>query len=216
MPPRKAHPLKPAELRRSFSPNEVPFETSDLAPQCQGPVVGQDRAKQALEFGLAMRDMDYHVYVAGPQATGKTHLVRSLVEEIARRQPPPPDWVYVYNFRQPDEPRALRMAPGGGRELAKEMADLVTAFRTKIPELFESEEYSARKEQVLGEFKHRRTKIFSDLDQQAKELGYVLRFEPTGIMVAPAGPDGEPLDETAIREMDEASRADLRDRKSVV
>jgi predicted ATP-dependent protease len=216
MPLRKAQLLKPADLRRSFSPSEVPFETSDLAPECQGPVVGQDRAKRALEFGLAMRDMDYHVYVAGPQATGKTHLVRSLVEGIARQQPPPPDWVYVHNFRQPDQPRALRLVPGGGRVLAKEMADLVMAFRTKIPELFESEEYSARKEEVLGEFKRRRTKIFSDLDHQAKEVGYVLRFEPTGIMVAPAGPDGEPLDETAIREMDEPARADLRQRSDQV
>jgi hypothetical protein len=47
MPPRKAQLLKPADLRRVFSPGDVPFETSDLAPQCQGPVVGQDRAKRA-------------------------------------------------------------------------------------------------------------------------------------------------------------------------
>ncbi len=216
MPPRKALAVKLADLRRVFNPADVPFETSELALECQEPVVGQDRAKQALEFGLSMHDMDYHVFVAGPQATGKTHLVRSFVERMARDQPPPPDWVYVHNFRQPDQPRALRLAPGGGQVLAREMAQLVTAFKTKIPELFESEEYAARKEELLGEFKRRRTKIFSDLDHQARELGYVLRFEPTGIMVAPAGEDGEPLDETAIREMNEEARAELRKRSDQV
>ena len=52
-------PLKPQDLRRDFDPALVPFETSDQAAQCQEPVVGQDRAQEALEVGLAMRDMEY-------------------------------------------------------------------------------------------------------------------------------------------------------------
>jgi lon-related putative ATP-dependent protease len=54
------------------------------------------------------------------------------------------------------------------------------------------------------------------LDSQAREQGYTLRFEPTGIMVAPAGPDGEPLPETAIRGMKPEERENLRARSDVV
>jgi len=210
MPVSTLEPLRPAELRRGFDPKKVPFETSDQAASCQEPVVGQARAKEALEFGLSMRDMEYHVFVDGPPNTGKTHLVRSFVEKIAKDQAPPPDWVYVHNFRQPDEPRALRLPPGGGREFAKEMADLVEVLKKRIPDMFEGEEHARRKEELQAGFKNRRTEIFSELDRQAREEGYVLKFEPTGIMVAPADEDGQPMPEARIREMDEEERAVLR------
>ena len=216
MPVSTVEPLRPAQLRRSFDPKKVPFETSDQAASCQEPVVGQARAKEALEFGLAMRDMDYHVFVDGPPNTGKTFLVRSFVEKIAKDEAPPPDWVYVHNFRQPDEPRALRFKPGGGRKFAKQMADLVEALQKHIPEIFESEEHARRKEELQAAFKNRRTQIFSDLDRQAREEGYVLKFEPTGIMVAPADEDGQPMPETRIREMEEEERAVLRKKSDAI
>lgn len=209
-------PLKIKDLRRIFDPAGIPFETSEQAPECPEAVVGQKRAKEALEFGLAMRDMDYHVFVAGPQRTGKTHLVKSLLEPIARHQPPPPDWVYVYNFHQPDQPRALRLSPGEGKVFAKEMTELVENLKTKIPALFEGEEYATAREQLLVDFKRRRSEIFSELDRQAKAQGYLLRFEATGIMVAPAGEDGEPMSEQAIREMSEAEREVLRKKSDIL
>ncbi|MFH1033695.1 MAG: ATP-binding protein [Pseudomonadota bacterium] len=208
--------LKIKDLRRTFDPANIPFETSEQAPECQEAVVGQKRAKEALEFGLAMPDMDYHVFVAGPQRTGKTHLVRSFLEPIARHQPPPPDWVYVHNFHQPDQPRALRLSPGEGKVFAKEMAELVESLKSKIPALFESEDYANSREQLLVEFKRHRAEIFSELDRQAKEQGYLLRFEATGIMVAPAGEDGEPMSEQAIREMSEDERDGLRKKSDIL
>ena len=212
MPPKQdpAQPLSPALLRRRFDPKKVPFETSDQAAQCMEPVVGQARAKEALQFGLAIRDMGYHVFVDGPRRTGKTHLVRSFVEKLAAELPPPPDWVYVHNFRQPDRPRALRLPSGGGRTFAKEMAELVEGLTDKIPALFESEEYARRKEALAADFKVKRTEVFSKLDEMARGEGYVLRFEPTGIMVAPADDEGKPLPESVIRQLDEAEREDLR------
>ncbi len=216
MPAKPPEPLRPAQLRRSFDPKKVPFETSDQAASCQDPVVGQARAKEALEFGLAMRDMDYHVFVDGPQNTGKTHLVRTFVERIAQEQPPPPDWVYVHNFRQPDQPRALRFPPGGARVFAKEMESLVEALQKHIPEIFESEEYARRKEGLQADFKRRRSEVFSELDRQTREEGYVLRFEPTGIMVAPADEDGQPLPEARIRELSEEERAALRKKSDLI
>lgn len=216
MPVRTLEPLRPAELRRKYDPKKVPFETSDQAAACQEPVVGQTRAKEALEFGLSMRDMDYHVFVDGPYNTGKTYLVRSFVEKIAKELAPPPDWVYVHNFRQPDSPRALRFNPGGGRKFAKEMQDLVDEIEKTIPEVFEGEEHARRKEALQASFKNRRTEIFSELDRQARDEGYVLRFEATGIMVAPADEDGQPMPENRIRELAEEERAELRKKSDAI
>ena len=209
-------PLTPEILRRRFDPEQVPFETSENAAQCLESVLGQSRAKEALEFGLAMRDMDYHVFVAGPQRTGKTHLVRTFLEKVAAEGQAPDDWVYVHNFHQPDEPLSLRLPPGQGKELAREMDKLLETLRAKIPELFESEDYAQGKEALATQFKRRRSEIFEALDGQAREQGYVLKFEPTGIMVAPAGEDGEPLPEAALREMSDEQREELRQKSDVI
>ncbi len=214
--PKEHPPLDPKELRRRVSPASIPFQTSADAPEGTEPVVGQERAKEALRFGLAVADMDYHVFVDGPQRTGKTYLVRSFVERLAAEQPPPPDWVYVHNFRQPDEPQALSLPAGNGRQLAKHMEQLVGTLSAKIPELFESDEYGRAKEQVQNTFKVRRSEIFSKLDKAARAEGYVLRFEATGIMVAPADEDGQPLPEARIREMSEEERAELRKKSDVI
>jgi len=209
----KAKPVDPHLLRRKLDPEVVPFASSDQAPPEAEAVLGQDRAKEALEFGLAMRSPGFHVYVAGPDRTGKTHLVRSFVEKLAAEAPAPPDWVYVHNFRDPERPNALSLPPGGGRVLAQDMAELVEGLKSRIPALFEGEEYAKRKDSLVNEFQRRRSEIFQALDQEAREVGYTLRFEEGGIMVAPADEKGEPLPETAIREMPEDARAELR-RKS--
>ena len=216
MPVKQSRALPIQQLRRSFDPADVPFETSDQAEQCMESVLGQARAKAALEFGLAMRDMDYHVFVAGPRRTGKTHLVTTFLEKKAADQAAPQDWVYVHNFLQPEEPLALGLPPGHGKLLAREMEELLVDLKAKIPEIFESEQYARRKEKLAGQFKNQRSEIFAGLDAKAREQGYVLRFEPTGIMVAPAGEDGEPLDEAAIREMDEEQRKELRTKSDAI
>lgn len=205
--------LTPDQLRRTFDPAKVPFETSLDAAVCVQSVLGQSRAKEALELGLSIRDMDFHVYVAGPQRTGKTYLVRSFVEKFASEKPAPADWVYVHNFRQPEKPSCLSFPPGGGRAFAKEMEALVQRAQTKLPSIFEGEEYNGQREEIVSQFKRKRAEVFQELDKMAREQGYVLRFEPSGIMVAPADADGEPLPEQTIREMDDEQREELR-RKS--
>ncbi|MCF8031807.1 MAG: AAA family ATPase [Desulfarculaceae bacterium] len=216
MPSAFLSPLDPADLRRVFDPAEVPFDISDNAPDCLESVLGQARAKEALEFGLTMPDMDFHVYVAGPQRTGKTHLVTTFLNKLAADQPPPPDWVYVHNFADPDEPKALSLPPGGGKRLASQMKELVANLKITIPEIFEGEDYARRKEGMTGEFKRKRSDIFAQLDSEAREEGYVLKFEPTGIMASPMGEDGEPLPESAIRDMSDEEREKLRARSDVI
>ncbi len=204
------------ELRRLFDPNNVPFETSQDSPECIEKVIGQKRAKEALELGLSIKNMDFHVYVAGPQRTGKTNLVKSFVEKLAVNQSPPSDWVYVHNFRTPEKPRCLRFPPGGGRGFAKEMAALIESVQTKLPEIFESAEYNRQREAIVSQFKRRRADIFQELDKLAREQGYVLRFEPTGIVVAPANEEGEQLPEQTIREMSDEQREELRARSDLI
>ena len=206
----KVEPVALELLRRRFDPDLIPFETSRDHEPCEEVVLGQNRAKEAMRFGLAMREAGYHIFVSGPARTGKTYLVRHFLERQAEDLPTPPDWVYVHNFQHPDQPNALKLPTGGGKELAAEMKHLIGLVSKKIPEIFTGEDYAKQREARAAEFKGVRSQIFSDLDKTVRDQGYVLRFEQTGVMVAPADEDGQILSDSALRELDEDQRKELR------
>ena len=209
-------PVATELLRRRYDPEQIEFETSHDHEACQEVVLGQERAKEAMRFGLAMREAGYHIFVSGPARTGKTYLVRHYLEKQAEDLPTPPDWVYVHNFQQPDQPKAVKLQTGGAKVLAADMKSLIQRVGKKIPEIFAGEEYAKQREARAAEFKGIRSQIFSDLDKIVREQGYVLRFEQTGVMVAPADEDGQMLSESALREMDEDERKKLREKSDQV
>ena len=82
--------LKPNELRRVCEAAAFKFkDTSELAPL--DVVIGQERAVQAIEFGLNMRSPGYHIFVTGAEGTGKSTIVRDLATRHDRTQSAPDD-----------------------------------------------------------------------------------------------------------------------------
>jgi hypothetical protein len=129
-----------AQVRRRCDFTGFSFTTTaDLTPS--DGLIGQQRAADALAFGLAIAERGFNVYAAGPPGTGKATAVRAFLESAARARPTPSDWCYVHNFRDPSRPRALRLSPGQARLLRRGLQGLVQAARREIPRAFESEEY---------------------------------------------------------------------------
>jgi hypothetical protein len=114
-------------------------DTSELPPLDE--TIGQERAVEALRFGLEMRSLGFKVYVCGPVGTGGTSLVRQTVRRLAKALPAPPDWCYVNNFQDPSRPMCLSFPSGAGQAFAQAMATLVESLRHDIPSLFESKAY---------------------------------------------------------------------------
>ena len=122
-------------------------------------VISQDRAVRAILFGVGMGGLEYNIFVAGPPKTGMTYITRTLIEEIAQGKNPPLDWCYIHNFKNPDRPKALSLPSGKGKELKKGPSGIDRRFRNDIPEVFESEDYSQRKEELLKKFNSERVLI---------------------------------------------------------
>lgn len=60
-------------LSPTVDPTQLGFEdTSELDPLTD--IIGQERAVEALEFGLSMKSQGYNLYVSGPVGTGKATL----------------------------------------------------------------------------------------------------------------------------------------------
>ena len=61
--------LAPDALTRPFEPSQFNFKTT--AEQALLGVLGQERAVEALQFGVAMPRPGYNVYVMGEPGTGR-------------------------------------------------------------------------------------------------------------------------------------------------
>jgi lon-related putative ATP-dependent protease len=216
MPLKTVNPITIELLRRRFDPELIPFESSLDSEACREDVLGQDRAKEALQFGLSMHEPGFHIFVSGPRRTGKTYLVKHYLEKLAKDLPTPPDWVYVHNFKEPDKPKALKLEPGDGKLFASEMKRLISRVALKIPAMFEGGDYAKTRDAMTQKYKGKRAEIFTSLEQDVAKQGYVLRFEQSGVMVAPADPEGQMMSEEAIREMSEEERAELRSKSDSI
>jgi Cdc6-like AAA superfamily ATPase len=107
--------LSPDALRTRFDPSQFDFDTTaDLPAETQ--VVGQDRAVNALEFGMNIESEGYNVFALGPPGTGRRELVQHLLEEQAADEETPPDWCYVNNFDEEREPNIFQMPAGHTRD----------------------------------------------------------------------------------------------------
>ena len=194
-------PLTADVLRRCCDAGQFDFQTTDeLEPLDDS--IGQARAIEAVRFGVGIRRDGYNLFAFGPEGTGKMALVRRYVEERAAGEPAPSDWCYVNNFAEPHKPRALRLPPGRGVGLRRDMERLVSDLRATISAMFESEDYIARKHAVEEEFKTLQATAFNDLQQTANARETTLIRTQTGFAFAPVH-EGEVVSPEAFRQLPE-------------
>ena len=134
-------------------------------------MIGQERAVQAIEFGLNMRSPGYNIFVTGAEGTGKSNIVQDLVGRHARLQPVPDDWCLVNNFQDEFRPRAIPLPPGRGPAFAKRIGRLVADLKRDIPRCFEEEAHLKRLSLLKGRSAARQQKIFGRIERFAASRG---------------------------------------------
>ena len=208
---RKIKELAAKDLRLHVDPKTVDVAFSkELCPVSHG-VVGQERAIEAIKFGVGMVDPEYNVYVAGATDTGATYMARSFLEEEAKKQPPPPDWCYVYNFKEPDKPTAMKLAPGLANELKKGMDNLVAALNADVPLAFSTDDYRYKEQVLRQEFENKRREIIDSLREKVEAEGFLLQVDPQGVSIIP-GKDGKIIPPQEIAKYTREEKRALRDR----
>lgn len=205
-----ARTLDPKELRKPCDPNRFGFVTTAEIPPLSR-IVGQARALDAIDFGLDMRSLGFNIYVLGESGTGKTSAIRSFVSEKAKTAPVPPDRAYVFNFRDPEGPIALSLAPGRGTEFQRDMRELVEYLRSAIPKVFDSKEYEGQKGRIVEGFQARQKEIFGTLEEEAKSRGFIVRPTINGFSIVAMDDSGEPMTEEKFNALDDTKRGELRD-----
>ncbi len=207
--------LKPENLRAACDIDTLGFETTSDLASLKFKVVAQNRAQRALEFGLGIKDHEYNIYVAGPRHARKTETIKDYVSELAAKEPCPPDYLYVHNFKEPERPRSLVLPTGRGRAFKTDMEELLTNLKIHVPEIFESEEYNNRREALVSQFTKERNAILHELDTRANQEGFILNISHTGLMLFP-GKEGKPMAEEELKALSEEERESLRQRSNAL
>ncbi len=172
------------QLQNSCDPSLFDFETTEEVKPLDGSV-GQDRAGDAVEFGVDIDTNGFNIFASGPVGTGKSSLVRAHVARAAKKKPVPSDWCYVHNFSDPNSPIALELPAGGGKVLAKEMDELVKYCKIEIPKVFESEDYEKRRERSLRQYQQERQALLDEAREKAEAAGFQIQLGTTGMVISP-------------------------------
>jgi lon-related putative ATP-dependent protease len=177
-------PLPPSELRRGVTAASLGFETTaELEPNTG--LIGQERALQAIEFGMRMPASDYNIFVLGPPASGKRTAVKSQIATLTAAGRTPDDWVYVYNFDEPNRPRALRLPPGRARAFAKGMLGAIDELRSVVPTVVEGDDYQARRRAIDAKYQAQQEEAFEAVSAKAKAMDIAILRTPQGFAFAP-------------------------------
>ena len=188
-------------LRRTSDPGVPEFERSDELAAGAGHL-GQQRAVDALRFGIEIEQDGYNVFVLGPPGSRRHGLALQLAEDRAKEEAPPDDWCYVHNFTDPDRPRSLSFPAGQGSRFRADMGELIEELQLAIPAAFEGDDYRNQLKAVEAETQKEVEEAWHQLKQRAEDEGIGVLQTPTGYVLAPIR-EGKVLDDSDFKKLPE-------------
>ena len=202
--------IPPERLRRRLDPASLPFaSTAEVAP-LEG-TIGQPRALEALEFGLAMPTAGFNIFVTGIPGSGRLSTVEDHLKRVAQQRPAPRDWVYVQNFGHPDQPAALSLPAGQGRRFRDDLDGLVVEARRRLNLAMDSEEYQRRRAAVTADIEQRLEALQKEMDSIALAGGFELHLTPAGVALVPVS-GGRRVTPEEMQQLSTEQRADYERR----
>ncbi len=203
--------LSPEMVRKTLDIHKLECKSSQEVKPLED-IVGQDRALNALKFGLEIKEKGFNIFVAGYPGTGKMTAVKSFLDKLAEDQNVPSDWCYVNNFQESYEPKAIRLNAGKGKIFHKDMLDFIGEAKINIPKAFESEDFALKRESKIQEIEAERNKIFSELNKKAEKEGLIVQSTPMGFIFVPVV-NGRPMTEEEFMALSSDKKEDIQKKK---
>ncbi len=208
--------LTPERLRRTCDPAQFVFASTAELPTLEQ-VLGQQRAVDAIDFGVDMPSFGYNIFAVGIPGSGRTTAVRRFLDRRAAQRPAPQEWCYVYRFTDPRRPQAISLPPGRAKRFHQGMEALLQQFRLRIPQAFEGQIYEQRRRELGLALQEKQRVLLGNLESYLNGRGFALIRTESGLGIAPMK-EGEVLTPEAYQKLDpeekkrfEAFRAELQE-----
>ncbi len=212
---RKRNELTAKDLKDVCNPNLFKFETTKELVDTSDLVYGQERGIKALEFGTDIDIKGYNLYLEGPSGVGKTMYTKKFLEKKAEKEKVPNDWVYIYNFENPNEPVAVSFPAGQGKVFQDTMEGFVKDVRRDIKKTFNNDDFEKEKQLIKQEFEEKRETLLAKLNQKTMIQGFQVKSTDNGVYMMPVL-DGRTLAEDEFDELDESVKREFEERSALV
>ena len=182
------------KLKEKCDPDIFQYETTEKL-KVSRELIGQERAMEALEYGLSIGRKGYNIFVSGLTGTGRNSYSYLVAREFAKKMDPPKDWCYVYNFKKPNSPKAIGLESGKGRMFKKDIDKVIKDIGIEIPKVLVSKEYENSKNLIYNAHQKRAQEILNELNSIAKGYNFVFKHTEKGILSIPLKNDRPMTDE---------------------
>lgn len=181
---------------------------SDIDPSIN--FIGQQRAQQALEFGLDMNMTGYNLFVMGEPATGRHTLIDNHLKQVAKLKPTPFEWCYVNNFDDTRAPAGLRMVAGESKQFVSDIESFIDELMDTFPAAFDNPAYQRKKRAIERQFNNKYENALELVETKALENNIVLYEEKGSVSFAPVI-EGKPINDSEFAQLSEEQRQHFYD-----
>ncbi len=206
--------LSPEDVYKEIDLSKLTFETTEDLKPLTG-YIGQERAISAIKFGLGMDCPGYNIFVAGPIGTGKTTLIKNILNDYAKQLPTPPDWCFVFNFKNDYEPKALSFPAGKGKIFQNDMKELIKHMRDSIIKIFESKEYQEEQQSIIEELDKKSQELFQEAQQKAMMDNFQLKATAAGVQSIYIY-RGRPITQEDFDDLEEDKKREILEKKEKI
>lgn len=195
------------QLYRTCNLELLPFKTTETLENFKG-VYGQERAVEAMEFGMGMHRPDYNLFVMGHSQSGRFSFVMDTLKREAKKAKKPHDWCYLNNLSDLRHPQAFYFAPGKGSVFKNDIGQLLDAMASEIPAAFEIPSYQRSKSRIERDFNKLYDLALEKVENQARSKSIALYREAGSVGFTPVR-DGQAMDEAAFSQLEEGQRTQV-------
>lgn len=171
--------LAPSRLYKACVLKDLNF-TSTLSLEPLNEIVGQDRAREAVRFALAMPHGGYNLYAVGRNGLGKRTMMLRYLKAHTESNRQVSDWCYVANYQEPRNPRVLQLPPGLAATLKQDMDHLAGRLVKVIPQAFDNDTYEERAATLKQDYGRRQEKALDKVAAAAKAESIDLSMSTPG------------------------------------
>lgn len=205
----KNTPLEPSQLYKPCNVEQLKFNSTDELEDIDI-TVGQQRAVEAIKFGIRIQKNGYNIFAMASSGTGKLSILRQLVEREARRQNTPSDWCYVNNFNQAAKPTVIKFASGQGKVFKHDMTQLIDELSVALPAAFDGDEYRSRAGELESQSRQREINELSQLREEAINTHIILTETATGYAFLPANENNEIISSEQFNKLDKDKQHEIQ------
>ena len=177
--------------------------------------IGQDRGIKALEFGLQVNVKGYNLYIEGPSGVGKTMYTKNYLDKISKKEKVPSDWCYIYNFNNPNNPIAVSLPAGQGKEFRDNMDGFIKEIKKDIKKTFNADDFEKEKASIKQQFEEKRSALLEKLNKDALKFDFQVKASQNGIYMMPIV-EGRVVEEDEFNQLEDSIKQEYESKSAVV